>query len=65
VASTDLKQRLALDPRQAGKPGTTMRQLFGGKPNPDLLFSQMIGDSYNTSTAPARAPGRLSARTSR
>ncbi len=24
-----------------------MRQLFGGRPNPDILFSQMIGDSYN------------------
>ena len=23
------------------------RQMFGGKPNPDLLFSQMIGDSYS------------------
>ncbi|HEC2618601.1 conjugal transfer mating-pair stabilization protein TraG [Klebsiella pneumoniae complex sp. WS3221] len=47
VAATELKQRLALDTQTGGKTWSYyVRQLFGGKPNPDLLFSQMIGDSY-------------------
>ncbi|HIF5913935.1 TPA: conjugal transfer mating-pair stabilization protein TraG [Raoultella ornithinolytica] len=48
VAATQLKQRLALDTQTGGKTWSYyVRQLFGGKPNPDLLFSQMIGDSYS------------------
>lgn len=47
VAATQLKQRLALDTQTGGKTWSYYaRQLFGGKPNPDLLFSQMMGDSY-------------------
>lgn len=47
-ASRDLKSALALDTQTGGKTWSYyVRQLFGGKPNPDLLFSQMIGDSYN------------------
>ncbi|MEH8728627.1 conjugal transfer mating-pair stabilization protein TraG, partial [Klebsiella pneumoniae] len=47
-ASRDLKSALALDTQTGGKTWNYyVRQLFGGKPNPDLLFSQMIGDSYN------------------
>jgi len=43
-----LKQRLALDSQTGGITWNYyVRQLFGGRPNPDLLFSQMIGDSYN------------------
>lgn len=47
-ASRDLKAALALDTQNGGKTWSYYaRQLFGGKPNPDLLFSQMIGDSYS------------------
>ena len=47
VAATQLKQRLALDTQTGGKTWSYyVRQMFGGKPNPDLLFSQMMGDSY-------------------
>ncbi|WP_434670904.1 conjugal transfer mating-pair stabilization protein TraG (plasmid) [Klebsiella sp. B345] len=47
-ASRDLKSALALDTQTGGKTWNYYaRQLFGGKPNPDLLFSQMIGDSYS------------------
>ncbi|NCB58944.1 MAG: conjugal transfer protein TraG [Gammaproteobacteria bacterium] len=47
-ASRDLKSALALDTQTGGKTWSYyVRQLFGGKPNPDLLFSQMIGDSYS------------------
>lgn len=47
-ASCDLKSALALDTQTGGKTWSYyVRQLFGGKPNPDLLFSQMIGDSYS------------------
>ncbi|WP_300002344.1 conjugal transfer mating-pair stabilization protein TraG [uncultured Cedecea sp.] len=47
-ASVELKKALALDSQTGGKTWSYyVRQLFGGKPNPDLLFSQMIGDSYN------------------
>lgn len=47
-ASRDLKSALVLDTQTGGKTWNYyVRQLFGGKPNPDLLFSQMIGDSYN------------------
>ena len=47
-ASRDLKSALALDTQTGGKTWNYyVRQLFGGKPNPDLLFSQMIGDSYS------------------
>ena len=45
-ASRDLKSALALDTQTGGKTWSYyVRQLFGGKPNPHLLFSQMIGDS--------------------
>lgn len=48
VAATELKQRLALDTQTGGKTWSYyVRQLFGGKPNPDLLFGQMMGDSYS------------------
>ncbi|WP_448945256.1 conjugal transfer mating-pair stabilization protein TraG [Klebsiella michiganensis] len=47
-ASRDLKSALALDTQTGGKTWSYyVRQLFGGKPHPDLLFSQMIGDSYS------------------
>lgn len=47
-ASRDLKAALALDTQNGGKTWSYYaRQMFGGKPNPDLLFSQMIGDSYS------------------
>lgn len=36
-----------------------MRQLFGGKPNPDLLFSQMIGDSYNFFYSSGQSAGQI------
>lgn len=47
-ASTELKQRLAVDSAQGGKTWSYyVRQLFGGRPDPNLLFSQMLGDSYS------------------
>lgn len=47
-ASTELKQRLAVDSAQGGKTWSYyVRQLFGGRPEPNLLFSQMLGDSYS------------------
>ncbi|WP_370548792.1 conjugal transfer mating pair stabilization protein TraG (plasmid) [Edwardsiella tarda] len=47
-AAVDLKRMLALDTQNGGKTWHYyVRQLFGGRPNPDLLFSQLIGDSYN------------------
>lgn len=59
VAATELKQRLALDTQTGGKTWNYyVRQLFGGKPNPDLLFSQMIGDSYNFFYSSGRARDR-------
>ena len=46
-ASVELKNKLALDTNTGGRTWHYYaRQLFGGKPNPDLLFSQLIGDSY-------------------
>ncbi|EFP6323234.1 conjugal transfer mating pair stabilization protein TraG [Salmonella enterica] len=46
--STELKQRLAVDSAQGGKTWSYyVRQLFGGRPDPNLLFSQMLGDSYS------------------
>lgn len=47
-ASTELKQRLAVDSAQGGKTWNYyVRQLFGGRPDPNLLFSTMLGDSYS------------------
>lgn len=47
-AAVELKQRLAVDSSQGGKTWSYyVRQLFGGRPDPNLLFSQMLGDSYS------------------
>lgn len=47
-AAAVIKPKLALDTQTGGKTWSYyLRQLFGGRPNPDILFSQMIGDSYN------------------
>ncbi|HHG2021778.1 conjugal transfer mating-pair stabilization protein TraG [Klebsiella quasipneumoniae subsp. similipneumoniae] len=60
VAATELKQRLALDTQTGGKTWNYyVRQLFGGKPNPDLLFSQMIGDSYNFFYSSGQSAGQI------
>lgn len=46
-AAVELKSKLALDSNTGGKTWHYyVRQLFGGKPQPDLLFSQLLGDSY-------------------
>ena len=59
-AATELKQRLALDTQTGGKTWNYyVRQLFGGKPNPDLLFSQMIGDSYNYFYSSGQSAGQI------
>lgn len=59
-ASRDLKSALALDTQTAGKTWNYyVRQLFGGKPNPDLLFSQMIGDSYNYFYSSGQSAGQI------
>lgn len=43
-----IKPKLALDTKTGGKTWNYyVRQVFGGRPNPDILFSQMVGDSYN------------------
>lgn len=60
VAATQLKQRLALDTQTGGKTWSYYaRQLFGGKPNPDLLFSQMIGDSYSYFYNASQSAGQI------
>ncbi|MVT05872.1 conjugal transfer protein TraG [Enterobacter sp. 10-1] len=59
-ASRDLKSALALDSQTGGKTWNYyVRQLFGGKPNPDLLFSQMIGDSYNFFYSSGQSAGQI------
>ncbi|MGP2817065.1 conjugal transfer mating-pair stabilization protein TraG [Serratia marcescens] len=43
-----IKPKLALDTKTGGKTWSYyVRQAFGGRPNPDALFSQMVGDSYS------------------
>ncbi|HHL3452872.1 TPA: conjugal transfer mating-pair stabilization protein TraG, partial [Klebsiella pneumoniae] len=55
-----LKSALALDTQTGGKTWNYyVRQLFGGKPNPDLLFSQMIGDSYNYFYSSGQSAGQI------
>ncbi|ECW1083720.1 conjugal transfer mating pair stabilization protein TraG [Salmonella enterica] len=47
-ASVTLKDKLNLDTKTGG--GTWhyyVQQLFGGRPDPNLLFSTMLGDSYS------------------
>lgn len=59
-ASRDLKSVLALDSQTGGKTWSYyVRQLFGGKPNPDLLFSQMIGDSYSYFYSSGQSAGQI------
>ena len=59
-ASRDLKSALALDSQTGGKTWNYyVRQLFGGKPNPDLQFSQMIGDSYNFYYSTGQSAGQI------
>ncbi len=59
-ASRDLKSALALDTQTGGKTWNYyFRQLFGVKPNPDLLFSQMIGDSYNYFYSSGQSAGQI------
>ncbi|HBT6660030.1 TPA: conjugal transfer mating pair stabilization protein TraG, partial [Klebsiella pneumoniae] len=59
-ASRDLKSALVLDTQTGGKTWNYyVRQLFGGKPNPDLLFSQMIGDSYNYFYSSGQSAGQI------
>ncbi|EPY9772124.1 conjugal transfer mating-pair stabilization protein TraG [Klebsiella variicola] len=59
-ASRDLKSALALDTQTGGKTWNYyVRQLFGGKPNPDLLFSQMIGDSYSYFYSSGQSAGQI------
>ena len=59
-ASRDLKSALALDTQTGGKTWNYyVRQLFGGKPNPDLLFSQIIGDSYNYFYSSGQSAGQI------
>ncbi|EOF3390772.1 conjugal transfer mating-pair stabilization protein TraG, partial [Klebsiella pneumoniae] len=54
------KSALALDTQTGGKTWNYyVRQLFGGKPNPDLLFSQMIGDSYNYFYSSGQSAGQI------
>ncbi|SYV31694.1 conjugal transfer mating pair stabilization protein TraG [Klebsiella pneumoniae] len=49
-----------LDTQTGGKTWNYyVRQLFGGKPNPDLLFSQMIGDSYNYFYSSGQSAGQI------
>lgn len=46
-AAAVIKPKLALDTQTGGKTWNYyVRQVFGGRPNPDVLFSQMVGDSY-------------------
>ncbi|EDU9493291.1 conjugal transfer mating pair stabilization protein TraG [Salmonella enterica subsp. enterica] len=48
AASVSLKNALGLDTQTGGKTWHYyVRQLFGGRPDPNTLFSQMLGDSYS------------------
>lgn len=47
--SVTLKAALALDTQTGGKTWSYYtRQIFGGRPNPDVLMSTLLGDSYQT-----------------
>lgn len=47
-ASVTLKDKLSLDTKTGGKTWHYYaQQLFGGRPDPNLLFSTLIGDSYS------------------
>ncbi|QXN65308.1 conjugal transfer mating-pair stabilization protein TraG [Serratia fonticola] len=47
-AAAVIKPKLALDTQTGGKTWSYyVRQAFVGRPNPDALFSQMVGDSYS------------------
>ncbi|PNC11568.1 conjugal transfer protein TraG [Enterobacter cloacae] len=47
-AAVILKQKLGLDTQTGGKSWSYYaRWLFGGRPNPDLLLNQMLGESYS------------------
>ncbi|HHA1672046.1 TPA: conjugal transfer mating-pair stabilization protein TraG [Enterobacter roggenkampii] len=59
-AATSLKSALALDTQTGGKTWSYyVRQLFGGRPNPDALFSQMVGDSYSFFYGSAQSAGQI------
>ncbi|HFL1539350.1 TPA: conjugal transfer mating-pair stabilization protein TraG [Enterobacter asburiae] len=59
-AATTLKSALALDTQTGGKTWSYyVRQLFGGRPNPDALFSQMMGDSYSFFYGSAQSAGQI------
>ncbi len=47
-ASVTLKDKLNLDTKTGGRTWHYyVQQLFGGRPDPNLLFSTMLGDSYS------------------
>jgi conjugal transfer mating pair stabilization protein TraG len=47
-AAKELKLTLGLDTQTGGKSWSYYaRWIFGGRPNPDLLLSQMLGESYD------------------
>lgn len=47
-AAKELKLALGLDSQTGGKSWSYYaRWIFGGRPNPDLLLSQMLGESYD------------------
>lgn len=47
-AAVILKQKLGLDTQTGGKSWSYYaRWIFGGRPNPDLLLNQMLGESYS------------------
>ncbi|HFW0073808.1 TPA: conjugal transfer mating-pair stabilization protein TraG [Salmonella enterica subsp. enterica serovar Saintpaul] len=47
-ASVTLKDKLNLDTQNGGKTWHYyVQQLFGGRPDPNLLFNTMLGDSYS------------------
>ncbi|MFV1202154.1 conjugal transfer protein TraG N-terminal domain-containing protein, partial [Klebsiella pneumoniae] len=46
--SVTLKDRLNLDTKTGGKTWHYyVQQIFGGRPDPDLLFRQLVSDSYS------------------
>lgn len=59
-ASVPLKKMLALDTQTGGKTYSYYaRQIFAGKPNPDLLFGQMMGSSYQYFYQNAQSAGEI------
>lgn len=58
--AAEIKPKLALDSQTGGKTWSYyVRRMFGGRPSPDLLFSQMVGDSYSYFYGAGQSAGQI------